>query len=76
MKGSDGKPLGAAGVAEAHRAAFKSDKGFAGKRKYTTGERKGRLVGRPTKAIKHWWVDIAQVYTSGEWDAKYGAPTR
>lgn len=75
-KGPDGQPLGAAGVAEAHREAFRSDKGFIGKRKYTTGERKGRMIGRPTKAIKRWYVDIAKVYTSGEWDAKYGRPTR
>lgn len=76
VKGSDGEPLGAAGVAEAHRAAFRSTKGFAGKRKYKTGDKKGRLVGRPTKAIKRWYVDVAQVYTSKEWDTKYGRPVR
>ena len=59
-------------LADAHFQAFEGPRGFAHLNKDRTTH---RVRGKLSSAIKEWYVDILGVYTSGEFDAKYGTPS-
>lgn len=75
VKGPDGKRLGAAGVAAMHYNARQSEYGFASKPSIKSGPKEGLKRGNLPSAVKAWYVDVKKIYTSKEWDAKYGKPT-
>ena len=75
VKGPDGKRLGAAGVAAMHYNARKSELGFASKNPIKSGKNEGRKRGNLPSGVKAWYVDVKKIYTSQEWDKKYGKPT-